>query len=293
MWSADPDRLLVVLDHDDRVAQVAQADQGLDEPPVVPLVQADRRLVEDVEHPDQSGADLGGEPDPLGLAAGEGGGAARQGQVVEARRRGGTLSRARDLLEHRRGDACDLPLVQVEAVEEVVGLGAATGTTARGCCSPPTVTASASRVQPRSAARLARARAACTARSISRALSVGPLVAAGQPGDQALVRGLVLALAAEAVGVGDGDRGLPPVPSSTTGAAFLDSSRKGVSIENPYCRGHTLEHPVVVGRRGCRPTTADRALGQRSLLVGDGRAANPPGSASRSPCTSGRRRRGC
>ena len=66
-----PDGVLVVLDHDQGVAQVAQPDQGLDQPPVVPLVQPDARLVQHVEHPDQAGADLGGQPDPLRLAAGQ------------------------------------------------------------------------------------------------------------------------------------------------------------------------------------------------------------------------------
>ena len=73
-----------MLDHDDGVAEVAEPDQRLDEALVVALVQADRWLVEDVEHPDQSRPDLGGEPDPLRLSPGQGGGAAAQGQVVEA-----------------------------------------------------------------------------------------------------------------------------------------------------------------------------------------------------------------
>ena len=57
----DLDGLLVVLDHDDRVAQVAQPFEGADQPLVVPLVQADRRLVEHVEHADQAA-------DPIWLA---------------------------------------------------------------------------------------------------------------------------------------------------------------------------------------------------------------------------------
>ena len=67
------DRLLVVLDDEHGVAEVAQPLQGVEEPPVVPLVQADRRLVEDVEHPHQARADLGGQPDALALAARQGG----------------------------------------------------------------------------------------------------------------------------------------------------------------------------------------------------------------------------
>ena len=63
-----PDGVLVVLDDDQGVAEVLEPDQGLDQPLVVALVQADRRLVEDVEDADQAGADLRREPDPLRLA---------------------------------------------------------------------------------------------------------------------------------------------------------------------------------------------------------------------------------
>ena len=66
-----PDRVLVVLDHDQRVAEVAQPDERVDQAPVVALVQTDRRLVEDVEHADQTRADLRREPDPLRLSTGE------------------------------------------------------------------------------------------------------------------------------------------------------------------------------------------------------------------------------
>ena len=48
------DRLLVVLDHDHGVAEVAQALEGLEQARVVALVQADRRLVEHVEHAGQA-----------------------------------------------------------------------------------------------------------------------------------------------------------------------------------------------------------------------------------------------
>ena len=65
------DRVLVVLHDDHRVAQVAQPQQRLDQPVVVPLVQARRRLVQHVQHPGQARADLRREPDPLRLAAGQ------------------------------------------------------------------------------------------------------------------------------------------------------------------------------------------------------------------------------
>ena len=62
-------RALVVLDHEHGVAEVAQPLQRRDQPLVVALVQADRRLVEDVEHAHERRADLGRQPDPLRLAA--------------------------------------------------------------------------------------------------------------------------------------------------------------------------------------------------------------------------------
>ena len=107
------DGVLVVLDHDQRVAQVAQPDQGLDQPAVVPLVQPDARLVQHVEHPDQPGADLGGQPDPLRLAAGQAGGGSAERQVVQADVEQ-ELEPLVDLLEHPLGDL-PLPLAQLAA----------------------------------------------------------------------------------------------------------------------------------------------------------------------------------
>ncbi len=78
-----PDRLLVVLDDEDRVAEVAQARQRRDELGVVALVEPDRRLVEDVQDAHQRRADLGRQADPLGLAAGQGHAGPVEGQVVE------------------------------------------------------------------------------------------------------------------------------------------------------------------------------------------------------------------
>src|SRR5450432_3650040 len=62
-------RLLVVLDDDHRVAQIAQLPQRGEQARVVALVESDRRLVEDVEHTHQAGSDLRREPDALRLAA--------------------------------------------------------------------------------------------------------------------------------------------------------------------------------------------------------------------------------
>ena len=78
-----PDGLLVVLDDEDRVAQVAQPGEGRDELRVVALVEPDRRLVEDVQDAHQRRPDLGRQADPLGLAARQGHARPVEGQVVE------------------------------------------------------------------------------------------------------------------------------------------------------------------------------------------------------------------
>ena len=63
--------VFVVLNHDKRVAHVAQLGQGFNEAAVIALVQADGGLVEHVEHADQTRTDLGCEADALRLTAGE------------------------------------------------------------------------------------------------------------------------------------------------------------------------------------------------------------------------------
>ena len=60
-------RVAIVLHHDDRVPEIPQTQQGRQQPLVVPVVEPDRRLIEDVEDADQLASDLRGQPDPLGL----------------------------------------------------------------------------------------------------------------------------------------------------------------------------------------------------------------------------------
>jgi hypothetical protein len=66
-------------------------------------VQADRGLVEHVEHADQARTDLGGQPDALGLAAGQRARRPVQRQVVEADVEQEAEAGV-DLLEHPLGD---------------------------------------------------------------------------------------------------------------------------------------------------------------------------------------------
>ena len=93
------DRVLVVLDDDHRVADVAEALERRDHLGVVLRVQADARLVEDVEHAHQAGTDLRRETDALRFAAGQRSGSAVEVQIVEADAEQ-ELEAAADLLEH-------------------------------------------------------------------------------------------------------------------------------------------------------------------------------------------------
>ena len=115
-----PDRVLVVLDHDQGVAEVLEPDQGLDQAVVVALVEADRRLVEHVEDADQAGADLGGQPDPLRLATGQRARGPVEGEVVEADVEQ-EVEALLDLLEHPLADLA-LARAEVEVAQEVGGL---------------------------------------------------------------------------------------------------------------------------------------------------------------------------
>ena len=115
------DHLAVVLDEDERVAQVAEALQGAEEPGVVAGVEADRRLVEDVEDAGQAAADLAGEPDALALAAGEGGRPRARREVVEADV-DEELEAVADLADEVAGDVL-LVAVELQALEERVAPG--------------------------------------------------------------------------------------------------------------------------------------------------------------------------
>src|SRR5207237_3567676 len=77
------DRVLVMLDDEDGVAEALEALEGFEEAVVVLLVEADRGLVEDVENAREAAADLRREADALALAAGEGAAGAVEVEVIE------------------------------------------------------------------------------------------------------------------------------------------------------------------------------------------------------------------
>ena len=78
------DRLLVMLDDDDAVAEVAEPVERLEQPRIVALMQPDGRLVQHIEHAGEARADLRGEADALALAARQRAAGAGESEVVEA-----------------------------------------------------------------------------------------------------------------------------------------------------------------------------------------------------------------
>ena len=77
------DGVLVMLDDDDGVAEIAQPLEGDQQAFIVALVQADAWLVEHIENAGQAGTDLRGQPNALALAAGQSAGGAGERQVIE------------------------------------------------------------------------------------------------------------------------------------------------------------------------------------------------------------------
>ena len=76
-------RVFVVFDDDDRVAEVAEFGERIEQALIVARVKANGRFVEDVQHADEAAADLAGEADALRFAAGKRGGrAASNGDMI-------------------------------------------------------------------------------------------------------------------------------------------------------------------------------------------------------------------
>ena len=65
------DRVGIMLNHEDRIAQVAETFERSEQAVIVALVQADAWFVKNIKDADQPGADLRREADALGFAAAE------------------------------------------------------------------------------------------------------------------------------------------------------------------------------------------------------------------------------
>ena len=78
------DGVLVMLHNDHRVSQITKITESLDQPIIVPLVQTDTGFIEHVEDARKPRSDLRGQPDTLGLTAGESAALATELKVTEA-----------------------------------------------------------------------------------------------------------------------------------------------------------------------------------------------------------------
>src|SRR4029077_6070289 len=114
------DGFLVVLDDENGVAKVAQGFQSAEKAVVVAGVEADGRLVENIEDAAKPRADLRGEADALGFAAGESGGGTIERQIVEAHREE-KLETLGDFGERAAGDGA---LARCELREDAIHGGA-------------------------------------------------------------------------------------------------------------------------------------------------------------------------
>ena len=65
------DGFFIVLHHQHRIAQVTQCFQRLQQAGIVPVMEANGRLVQYVKHSAQLGANLCRQPDALAFAAGQ------------------------------------------------------------------------------------------------------------------------------------------------------------------------------------------------------------------------------
>ena len=108
------DGVLVMLDDEDGVAEIAQAAERDQQPLVVALVEADRGLVEHVEDARQARADLAGEADALALAARERARGAVEVEIIEA----DIVEEAEALVDLLEDGAGDLVLGRIELLGE-------------------------------------------------------------------------------------------------------------------------------------------------------------------------------
>ena len=73
-----------MLHHHQRISDISQVFQRRKELSVIPLVEAYAGLIQDIGNSHQPGADLGRQPDPLGLSSGEGSRRPGQRQIVKS-----------------------------------------------------------------------------------------------------------------------------------------------------------------------------------------------------------------
>ncbi len=77
------DRLFVMFDDDNGIAEIAEMPECVQQALVVSLMQADGWLVENIHDANQAGTNLTGKSDALSLTAGQGFGTSVQAQVFQ------------------------------------------------------------------------------------------------------------------------------------------------------------------------------------------------------------------
>ena len=223
-----------------------------------------RRLVEDVEHADQPGADLGGQPDPLRLTAGERAGRAVQREVVQADVEQEPQPRV-DLLEHPLGDH-PLPSVELEPAQELRALADRQrrdlGDRAVGERDGQDLG-----LEPGALAGRARHLAHVALVALAAGVALGLAVPALEERHDALEGRVVAALAAVAVAVADVHLGVVAVQD---GLLLLlgQLAPRGVEGE-PEGVAEGAEQAAEVLDVVAAGPRLQRALGERLLVVGD------------------------
>ena len=101
-----------MLDNDQCIAEVAEPFQRFEQSVIVPLVQPDARLVENIKHPHKTRTDLRRKPDALRLAAGKRSRRPRKRQIIQPHMDEESESRV-DFLQNLRRDFL-LPRRQIE-----------------------------------------------------------------------------------------------------------------------------------------------------------------------------------
>ena len=253
---------LVVLDHDDRVPEVAQPLERADQPRVVALMEADGGLVEDVEDAHQARPDLRGQPDPLGLAAREGGGRPIERQIAHP----DVVEEAQALLDLAQDQARDLALGLGE-LEPLQPLDRPSRGHPRELVHPEPAHEHRQRLrpQPRPAASRAGSQRHVLLDLLARPVRVGLAIAALEVGHDPLEVRHVGAAAPVAVAVRDVDAF--PVGAEQEAAANVlrEVLPGGGHVHLPLVRDRLRHLLVVVGR--ARGPGQDGAVGQRQARV--------------------------
>ena len=115
------DCLLIVLHHDHGVAEIPKALKRRDQTAIVTLMKANRRLVKNVEHTDETTSDLARQPDALGFSARKGASTSRQRQIVQPNVEQ-EAHPFEDLLGHAIGNQV-FALGDLHGLEELHGIG--------------------------------------------------------------------------------------------------------------------------------------------------------------------------